>query len=137
MVRGMTQSHRPHRLGSARTGTGGSFQNDRERINRARQAAEALFQPKPPVAQPSIAKPPPAADPSTSQPRMLRPSSSAPVRHAAAEAPVNREPPTPPEIPASRYSRIRAWVKYGMTIPQVAQIYGVAVDEIKRIVRKA
>jgi hypothetical protein len=32
--------------------------------------------------------------------------------------------------------RIRAWVKYGMTAAQVAQVYGVAVSEIERILGK-
>jgi hypothetical protein len=33
--------------------------------------------------------------------------------------------------------RIRTWVRYGMTIPQVAEIYGVEVDAIVRILRRA
>jgi hypothetical protein len=33
--------------------------------------------------------------------------------------------------------RIRTWVRYGMTARQVAEVYGVAVGEIERIVRKA
>jgi len=39
------------------------------------------------------------------------------------------------EIPRSQLARIRAWVKYGMTIAQVAQVCGVAVAEIERILR--
>jgi hypothetical protein len=35
------------------------------------------------------------------------------------------------------FARIRALVKYGMTVPQVAEAYGVAVGEIARILRKA
>jgi len=42
-----------------------------------------------------------------------------------------------PEIPASQFARIRTWVKYGMTVFQVAQVYGVTVEEIERILRKA
>jgi hypothetical protein len=41
------------------------------------------------------------------------------------------------EIPVSQFDRIRTWVKYGMTAPQVAQVYGVAVEDIERIFRKA
>jgi transposase len=33
--------------------------------------------------------------------------------------------------------RIRTLVKYGMTAAQVAGIYGVAIDVIERILRKA
>jgi hypothetical protein len=41
-----------------------------------------------------------------------------------------------PEIPASQVARIRALVKYRMTARQVAEVYGVAVGEIERILRK-
>jgi hypothetical protein len=43
---------------------------------------------------------------------------------------------TLPTIPASQFARIRTLVKYGMTIPQVAQVCGVAVEEIERILRE-
>ena len=43
--------------------------------------------------------------------------------------------PSAGEIPRSQLARIRAWVEYGMTIAQVAQVYGVAVAEIERILR--
>jgi transposase len=33
--------------------------------------------------------------------------------------------------------RIRTWVNYGMTVPQVAEIYGVAIGVIERILRRA
>jgi hypothetical protein len=42
-----------------------------------------------------------------------------------------------PQIPASRFARIRTWVKYGMTVADVAQVYGVAVEEIEGILRDA
>ena len=42
-----------------------------------------------------------------------------------------------PEIPVSQLARIRTWVKYGMTVSQVAQLYQVTVEEIERILRKA
>ena len=44
--------------------------------------------------------------------------------------------PTAREIPRAEFARIRVWVKYGMTAAQVAQVYGVAVADIKRILRK-
>ena len=40
-----------------------------------------------------------------------------------------------PAIPASQVARIRAWVKYGMTVRQVAHVTGIAADEIERILR--
>jgi len=35
-------------------------------------------------------------------------------------------------IPEPHFPRIRTWVKYGMTIQQVADIYGAEVTEIDR-----
>jgi hypothetical protein len=138
----MTENHPPHRLGSARAKSGGPFRDHREPINRAREAAEALFRPKrqvtqPPVSepQPSVSESQPPVDLSARKPRILTSSSTVPARHAAVEAPANPEPPAPSEIPASQLAQIRVWVKYGMTIPQVAQIYGVAVGEIERILK--
>ena len=40
------------------------------------------------------------------------------------------------EIPASQHGRVRALTNYGMTQEQVAVLYGVAVDEIERIIRR-
>jgi len=47
--------------------------------------------------------------------------------------------PAPParEIPPSQFARIRTLAKYGMTVAQVAQVYGVAVGEIERILDSA
>jgi hypothetical protein len=61
----------------------------------------------------------------------------APVRDEAVEAWGSSEQQPTPEIPRSQFARIRALVKYGMTVPQVAEAYGVAVGEIARILRKA
>jgi hypothetical protein len=44
--------------------------------------------------------------------------------------------PPAPEIPRSEFARIRTWVKYGMTVPQVAKLIGADVDEIRRILQK-
>jgi hypothetical protein len=40
------------------------------------------------------------------------------------------------EIPAAHFACIRAWVRYGMTASQVAEVYGVAVSEIERILKR-
>jgi hypothetical protein len=41
------------------------------------------------------------------------------------------------EIPRSQFVRVRTLVKYGMTVAQIAKVYGVAADEIARILRHA
>jgi hypothetical protein len=38
-------------------------------------------------------------------------------------------------IPASQFGRVRALASYGMTQAQVAELYGVGVDDIERIIR--
>jgi hypothetical protein len=63
--------------------------------------------------------------------------SPAPVRSKEIAAPVNPEPRTAREIPRSQHARIRTWVDYGMTVPQVAEVYGVAVGVIERVLREA
>jgi hypothetical protein len=126
-----------------------SARNDRERIDRTRQNAEDLFKPKqqptradvpasapndassaehqprrqpriftiPPVASMTTAKVEPAAEPKQ-------------IRRMAA---IGRETR---EIPASQFGRVRALTKYGMTHAQVAELYGVIVDEIEKIIRR-
>lgn len=111
--------------------------DDREQITRARQAAEALFRSKPPVSEPSLPASAPA-DQSARKPRVLRIISPAvPIRHEAVEVPVVTEPQTTREIPRSQFVRIRTLAKYGMTVAQVAKVYGVAAGEIAGILRQA
>src|SRR5579875_3852974 len=114
----MAENHSPHRFGSARPAAGGPLPDDRERIDRARQAAEALFRPKRTAAQPPLAGAGPA-----------------PARPATAAAPPGCDPA--PEIPHTHLTRIRAWLEYGMTVSQVARVYGVAAGEIERLLRQA
>jgi len=40
------------------------------------------------------------------------------------------------EIPATQFGRVRTLTKYGMTRAQVAEFYGVIVDEIEKIIRR-
>jgi hypothetical protein len=110
--------------------------DDRQQITGAREAAEALFRPKRQVIEPSVPETPPAADSSARKPRVLTIASPAPV-HAEREAPVSPKQQMTREIPRSQFARVRAWVKYGMTAPQVAEVYGVAIGEVERILRKA
>jgi hypothetical protein len=112
-----------------------SRDDDRERIARARQAAEALFTAKPAVSILAVPDTPPA-DQSARKPRVLRITSPPAARHDEPESPVTPAPPSR-EIPRSQFARIRTLARYGMTIGQVAQVYGVALSEIERILRQA
>jgi hypothetical protein len=111
--------------------------DDRERVARARQTAEALFAPKRQVAEPTIAGSPPPADPPARKPRVLGISSPAAARREAVEPPVSADQRIMPEVPPSQFARIRSWVKYGMTPAQVAKVYGVSAGDIERIIRDA
>jgi hypothetical protein len=106
---------------------------DQERITRAREAAEALFTSKQSANSPSAREP--AAK--GRKPRVLQIiSPTLADRNDEPEAPPAVSEPTAREIPRAEFARIRVWVKYGMTAAQVAQVYGVAVADIKRILRK-
>jgi hypothetical protein len=110
---------------------------DRQRSTSIRAAAEALFAPKQPVAKPSAAESPPLADPSAHKPRVLSVTPPLSALREKSEPAICPEPLTAaPTIPASQVARIRAWVKHGMTVRQVAQVTGVAADEIERILRR-
>jgi len=106
---------------------------DRERITRARQAAEALFTAKPPVSVPSVEDA--AADQSSRKPRVLRVTSPPPTR--VAEVKASLELASTPSISPAHFARIRTWMRYGMTMAEVAAVYGLAVDELTRILRNA
>ena len=110
--------------------------DDRQQITRAREAAEALFRPKRQAIEPSVPETPPSVDSSARKPRVLTIAPPAPV-HAEGEAPVSPKRQMTPKIPRSQFDRVRIWVKYGMTASQVAEVYGVPVGEIERILRKA
>jgi hypothetical protein len=110
--------------------------DDRERITRARQAAEALFTPRPQLTEQSVPESLEAADHPVRKPRILAISPATSIGREVVETPVSLKRQTGRGIPVSQFERIRTWIKYGMTVPQVAQFYGVAVEEIKRILRK-
>jgi hypothetical protein len=132
----MIQSY-PTRSGHGGSRPGRPLPNDRERIARARQAAEALFAPKPPVAEKSAPDRERLNDQSDRQPHKPESISPAPIRREAVNAPLNPEPSMMREIPVAHFARIRTWVRYGMTACQVAEVYGVAVGEIERILKRA
>ena len=68
---------------------------------------------------------------------MLKVLSPALIRHEQGQAPVESQERITSEIPTSQFARIRAWVKYGMSVAQVAGIYRVAADVIEGILRQA
>ena len=109
--------------------------DDRQQITRAREAAEALFRPKRQLIEPSVPETPPSAASSARKPRVLTIAPPAPV-HTEREAPI-RPKQMSPVIPRSQFARVRTWVEYGMTASQVAEVYGVSVGEVERILRKA
>jgi hypothetical protein len=111
--------------------------DDRERLASARQAAEALFTPKRKIAEQSMREGAAPAAESVRKPRILAILPAAPVCHEEPEAPISPKQQMTSEIARSQFARIRTWVRYGMTAHQVAEVYGVAVGEIERILRKA
>ncbi|MGH7097751.1 MAG: hypothetical protein ACREE4_08860 [Stellaceae bacterium] len=55
-----------------------------------------------------------------------------------AAPPIGTPPPSAgSKIPASQVAQMRIWVKYGMTVPQVAEVFEVPVGEVERTLRKA
>ena len=108
--------------------------DDRERIRRARQEAEALFTPKPQITEQVSDSPP--ADQSARKPRVLAISRTEPIRHEEVEATASPHQQTAPEIPRSQFARIRALATYGMSPAQVAEVYGVAIGAIQSILHK-
>ncbi len=121
--------------------------DDRERINRARQAAEDLFQPRRQATHldPSASTPnaQPADSPPRRPPRVFMIAPVRPMNASKAETPTEPKPVQRKaairrearEIPASQIGRVRTLTNYGMTRAEVAALYGVTVDEIERVTR--
>ena len=68
-----------------------------------------------------------------------RPMSTTKVEPAAEPKQIRRKATTKREtrkIPVSQFGRVRTLTSYGMTPAQVAELYGVAVGEIDRIIRR-
>lgn len=99
----MTDCHRSDRSEYAGSTFSRPAQHNHEEINRARQAAEALFAPKPRIIEPSA----PTADQSPRKPRILSAEQVRPTCVQPTEAPVDPVPPKPTrKIPASHLGRI-------------------------------
>ena len=122
--------------------------NDRERISRVRQVAEDLFKPRQQTIRPDVPTGPDSAPSAEHQPRR-KPRIFATLPQRPTNV-AKAAPPAEPkqmwqtaairreihEIPASQQGRVRALTNYGMTREQVAEIYGVTVDEIERIMSR-
>jgi hypothetical protein len=119
---------------------------DEHNPHSAREAAEALFKPQKqtPESESHDTQTEPAATVdhrAVREPRILPIPQAQPAREP--EQPTVSKPrktrrPSPAlnggQIPKSECGRIRALVTYGMTIVQVAEVYGVAESEIERVV---
>lgn len=111
-------------------------------INRARQAAEALFTPQKPLAEAPASGSMGSAQQNVRKPRIL----SAVREQPATLQATNAEPNKPSRqrkirrprkrVPVSHLARLRTWLKYGMTVRQAADVYGVSESEIERIVQR-
>ena len=108
--------------------------DDHEQIISARQAAEALFAPKQEVIEQPVSDP--AQPVKARKSRVLPALSTAPIRQETVNASATLEPVPMPEISAKRLARLRTLVKYGMTVSQVAEVYGVPVETIERLLRE-
>jgi hypothetical protein len=106
--------------------------DSRERSASARQAAEALFAPKPQHVEPTIRAVAPT-DEVGRRPRVLAVAAATPP----IEYSESKEPPVIPTeehvLPPAHAARIRTWLKYGMTTAQVAKMYGVTASEVERV----
>jgi hypothetical protein len=121
--------------------------NSREKIDRARKAAEDLFKPAhtsadPEPTGPGIDDSAPKEQQSRRQPRIFTVPPRLPLSpkpdHSVIAEPIRRRAATKrpgKAVPASQIGRVRALATYGMTPQQVAELYGVSVDEINRILK--
>ena len=108
-----------------------------KKINRARQAAEALFKPKRPTKEAAAPVFTPSIDPAH-KPRILQSVAAEPSIANETHLPPDRETRTRAhQIPAVHLTRIRTWLKYGMTVRQAAKVCGVSVSEIERVLQQA
>ena len=94
--------------------------------------------PKPPRVRRSDSLPVLGGSPSSDPPHAEEVAKAAAMPEGTAALPLDTPPPSAHStIPASQVARIRVWVKYGMTVSQVAEVFGVPAGEIERILRQA
>ena len=104
-------------------------------ITTARQAAEALFRAKTRQPRKEVLDASALAEQPLRKPRILPVINSAPGRAEEITNPVIPKKPRADSIPASDVARIRTWLKYGMTLQEVAQVYRVATSAIERLLQ--
>lgn len=110
--------------------TGRANRSDQLRGLYAREAAEALFKSKPLVKLPQTGTAAPDTKPGQHKPRILAaaPNGAAPKQEPVSAVPENASPATLDE----EIAKIRTWIKYGMTVAEVAHVYGISAAEVKR-----
>jgi hypothetical protein len=134
----MSQFHQAARLAYSEGPLHSKRLNDEPEIKRSRQAAEALFAPKRLVTEPAGPVSTPSGDQEARKPRILRALGVQGARVEKTHLPPTRETSGPAEqIPQRDLSRIRTWLKYGMTARQAANVRGVSVSEIERVLQRA
>jgi hypothetical protein len=121
--------------------------DDREWIDGARQAAEDLFKPKRDVAPAAAVTPTPNPPASAEQQQALRRPRILPIALAPSMSGVNAEPKPEgksaiaeqrlPRLLPSQFGRVRTLTRYGMTPAQVAELYGVLIDEVEQIIGRS
>jgi hypothetical protein len=119
-----------------------AVRNDRERVDGARRAAEALFKPKDPATAPEPVMPAPTPTTDTPEPRRPR------ILAVQAAKPRGSDIAATPEsaamrprrvgrprrrVPPAEFHNIRTLARYGMTSAQLAKLHEVSVDEIDAI----
>jgi hypothetical protein len=106
--------------------------DESHQITRAREAAEALFAPNCQVSEELARESSSLTGPLTRKPRVFR-VEPAPTHHEKVTASVRPEPQIRRNIPKAHFGRIRTWLRYGMTVSQVAELYGVPVEQVEHI----
>lgn len=109
--------------------------DDRGRLTSPRQAAEAIFTPSRQVTEQSVREGVVSTGRPVHKPRVLPISLPAPVSHEEVDGRISPKQQMTPKIARSQYARIRTLVRYGMTARQTAELYGVDVGEINRILQ--
>jgi hypothetical protein len=125
-----------------------NHQDAREQVNKAREAAEALFAPKKqlepteaPTSTPIV--PLQIQQPALRTPRIIAISATMPaaviVGPSTDSKPKSRRQSSRRrvKVPATQHDRVRTLASYGMTLGEIADLYGVPVDVIDRIVGAA
>jgi hypothetical protein len=121
----------PHRHQQQRQFRG----DDREQMMSAREAAEALFTPKPELDVQPV--PDPAQSIKAHKRRVLPVLPPTSIRQRTVNASATSEPATGrPRSHAKKSARLRTLVKYGMTVSQVAEVCQVPIETIERMLRK-